>query len=159
MVKRYNKVLIDIITSDDERMFVQDSKTKEWGVVSGGCKGTFQNFELVGERYVKFMEKMLENAVRELKEEINITFDKNRYLFTNKQCTFYTPSQLIDSTNSYSNIKQFIYYVYTIYISKKEQYEIMKNFLINDEIINIKFLNKHVNIKNKWELLNHIHIQ
>ena len=43
MVRRYNKVLIDIITSDNERMFVQDSKTQEWGVVTGGCKGTFQN--------------------------------------------------------------------------------------------------------------------
>jgi len=159
MVRRYNKVLIDIITSDNERMFVQDSKTQEWGVVTGGCKGTFQNFELVGERYRLFMDKMLDNAIRELQEEINVTFHKNRYMFTNKQYTFYTPTDLVDKSKLYSNKKQFIYYIYTIYVSKKERSEIINSFMVNDEIINIKFLNRNQNVENKWDLLNHLNMQ
>jgi 8-oxo-dGTP pyrophosphatase MutT (NUDIX family) len=159
MVKRYNKVLVDIITPNDERLFVQDSKTKEWGVVTGGCKGTFQNFELVGERYTEFMEKVLQNAIRELKEEINISFDKHRYIFTKKQYTFYTPNEFVEKTNLYINKKQFIYYIYTIYITEKEQKDIFKKFIKNEEIIDIKFVQKNSNIENKWELLNHLNIQ
>lgn len=158
MVKRYNKVLVDIITSNGERMFVQDSKTKEWGVVTGGCKGTFQNFELVGKRYEQFMERVLANAMRELKEEINISFDRNRYIFSEKKSTFYTPIELVDEINSYVNKKQFIYYIYTILVTETEKNNIISNFKKNDEIIDMKFISKDSKIENKWELLDHLNI-
>lgn len=158
MVKRYNKVLVDIITSNGERMFVQDSKTKEWGVVTGGCKGTFQNFELVGKRYEQFMEQVLANAMRELEEEINISFDRNRYIFSEKKSTFYTPIELVDEINSYVNKKQFIYYIYTILVTETEKNNIISNFKKNDEIIDMKFISKDSKIENKWELLDHLNI-
>lgn len=158
MVKRYNKVLVDIITPNNERLFVQDLKTKEWGVVTGGCKGTFQNFELVGERYEQFMEKVLGNAMRELEEEINITFDKQRYKFIDKKSTFYTPKSIIDETDLYVHKKQFIYYIFSIIVTDKEKNNIMNSFKKNNEIIDIKFIGKDSKIENKWELLDHLNI-
>ena len=102
---------------------------------------------------------MLDNAIRELKEEINVTFHKSRYMFTNKQYTFYTPTDLVDKSNLYSNKKQFIYYIYTIYVSQKERSEIINSFMVNDEIIDVKFLKRNQNVENKWDLLNHLNMQ
>ena len=158
MVKRYNKVLVDIITTNNERLFVQDLKTKEWGVVTGGCKGTFQNFELVGQRYEEFMERVLGNAMRELEEEINISFDKQRYTFIDKKCTFYTPKNIVDETDLYVHKRQFIYYIFNILVTEKEKKTIMNSFKKNNEINDIKFLYKDSKIENKWELLDYLNI-
>ena len=164
MVRRINKVLIDIVTWFGERMYVQDERSEEWGVVTGGCKTKYTNFELTGQRYDKFMESILQDAIRELNEETNVIFPSDRYILTNKMETYYLPCEIKnkEAKKYYLNNcnKQVLstYYMFTVYISMNEKNMILKNFKRNSEISSIKFENKCEPITNQWALLDHLQL-
>ena len=129
--------------SNDKVLMVRDTKTNEWGFISGG---------------VKSRERKIDAASRELVEETSGTlcFPEKDMTFVHEFVTLYRPTELLKIDKQRNEIVRSVYTVYMFQMSDMDVNHIKFNFKPNKEVSEV-CVDHFNNFTNIWDFCEEVH--